>query len=48
MKTLNFPDLGVDAVVEQDEREERENADADEIRPVSAEHDVPAMERKQI
>ena len=40
------PDLGVDAVVEQDEREERENADADEIRPVSTEDDVPAKERK--
>ena len=43
----NFPDLGVDAVVEEDEREERENANADEIRPVSAEDDVPGgKERK--
>ena len=43
----HFPDLGVDAIVEEDEREERENANADEIRPVSAEDDVPGgKERK--
>ena len=36
------PDFGVDSVVEEDKCGEGEDANADEVRPVAAEDNVPA------